>query len=600
MTTPEAPGVRRKIGWPLGAFLVGCAGSVVAVVLLAAGALPLGIRDQWQWLRRPEPLPVTPLFLGCLLTYVLAVFVGLRCLPRLSRDRLGAAFLLILIALGATAATVGFASLIPDDVVTVGLCSTNDISLGYASEAASFDSTREYLRQYHRQVRRPGPRPRVRTHPPGPTLYFRAVRALVYAAPGLGDLVAGLAEVSLRGPFWFLTETVREHTKSTLTRYDVAAALLGSYLMLLVIPLGAVAAFLLARELADLRSAVLAAALYALIPSLQLFFPNIDQMAALFTVTSLALLAVGLSRRRWYWLLPAGLALAGGVFWTYGFLAVLGAALLYCLVPIWPPLVNQERGPSPLARLVPAAWVLGGFLLCYGILWLTTGYNLPAGLAASLDVHEDIITTRWHRDYLPWLALNLYDLLLFLGPALLLPAMICVVRGVASPRVRWLVAIMAVIVALVDLSGSVRGEAGRIWAFLMPPFAVASAVLLARLEHRQRLLPVLVIAVQLAWTVALVRHLAPVQAIPLRFQPPAAHTSAQPRASCHLWAELQPRAPTDVVQGTFHWRRPRYRTLRPSVLNHSTVSRTLTLKQSRHGLIMGPHSFALCSRQPGV
>ncbi|MBP7561917.1 MAG: hypothetical protein KBA64_15710, partial [Armatimonadetes bacterium] len=68
------------------------------------------------------------------------------------------------------------------------------------------------------------------------------------------------------------------------------------------------------------------------------------------------------------------------------------------------------------------------------------------------------------------------EYVVFLGPALLILALVALPaarrRGGLAPL--YAAAVLGVLL-LVDLSGTVRAEVGRIWVFFMPPMAVLAA-----------------------------------------------------------------------------------------------------------------------------
>lgn len=82
------------------------------------------------------------------------------------------------------------------------------------------------------------------------------------------------------------------------------------------------------------------------------------------------------------------------------------------------------------------------------------------------------------RSYGTWLVWNPYDLLLLLGPAVLVPAAASLIgRAEAGwrPAFRALAWGWWALLLCLLLSGTVRGEVGRIWLFLMPFACVLAA-----------------------------------------------------------------------------------------------------------------------------
>jgi hypothetical protein len=132
--------------------------------------------------------------------------------------------------------------------------------------------------------------------------------------------------------------------------------------------------------------------------------------------------------------------------------------------------------------------------------------NWPAVFREATVAARRIQELVFGRRYETWVGWNLWDFALFLGPPLVvawLARLGAEVRALVSRRaageapgaplgleVPFGIALLLALVVL-DLSGRILGEAGRIWMFLMP-FAVA-AVAVAMEDARDRaLLPLAV------------------------------------------------------------------------------------------------------------
>jgi hypothetical protein len=137
--------------------------------------------------------------------------------------------------------------------------------------------------------------------------------------------------------------------------------------------------------------------------------------------------------------------------------------------------------------------------------------------------HYELVTSR--RQYGVWLGFNLVDLLLFGGLVLIfgfagasLRASRQAIGGHFSAAGSLSLGLMILIGALL-LSGTTRGEVGRIWLFFLPLLAVPAGIFLADWIPDKRA-TLLVIALQLALVVSLGVAWRPVEAIIVRSQKP--------------------------------------------------------------------------------
>jgi hypothetical protein len=220
------------------------------------------------------------------------------------------------------------------------------------------------------------------------------------------------------------------------------------------------------------RSALLAAALWLLVPARTLFTPSFDQALPALLAGAAWLAATG---GRWRAAAAGGLLFAA-CFLSYGCLPVL-PLVVACAVP--------------RRRWLPRhALALGlGFALPYLALAVGAGHDPWNALRTALALHHQI--AGGPRSYATWLLWNPYDFALLLSPAILGLAAAALFRpaplpepeaamGPAQPPSRrlalwtwWL------LLALLLLSGGVRGEVGRIWLVWMPFACLFAAAALA-------------------------------------------------------------------------------------------------------------------------
>jgi hypothetical protein len=292
------------------------------------------------------------------------------------------------------------------------------------------------------------------THPPGPVLFYRGLIGAFEAAPPAASALLAAAGIDL--------DTGR---RSAPVR---AAALAGPLLIMLM---GAAAAWPVAAlgraGGLDAPRAARLAVLWPLLPGPALMAPHFDQMLALPVTAAAALLASASSsagRPLIVRALAAGLCAGIAMQVSYGaaaFLAIAGAAAL------------ALAGRAASRAAVPAvAWAAGACALVI-LLPVAWGHEPIAAARTALAIHREAYTQP--RSYATWLLFNPVDLAVFAG----LPVVVVgLVRLARPPRPRAPFDLMRVALAaglaLLLLSGTVRGEIGRIAIPLMPALLVAA------------------------------------------------------------------------------------------------------------------------------
>jgi hypothetical protein len=218
--------------------------------------------------------------------------------------------------------------------------------------------------------------------------------------------------------------------------------------------------YLLARRLGlSPNAGLLAAAFWLVVPARSLFTPSLDQALPFFLLMA-AVLAAGPGRWRAF---AAGLFLFLCLFVSYGYLAPAALVGLLAVAPV--------EGRAAQDRAVLRAVLLGaGFLLPWIALAVFAGYDPWTAFREAMTQHRAIAVTP--RSYSTWLVWNPYDLVLLLGvPIVGLAAAALRPRGERKDRTAAL-RVLAwgwwALLALLLVSGTVRGEVGRIWLMLMP------------------------------------------------------------------------------------------------------------------------------------
>ena len=480
-------------------------------MLLYTQRLPLGIPGQWVW--RLRPITLTP-GQGSVLALAAALLSALVVLEFFRRGQvptrgLCAVLLTIIILLGMVTAL----GIVLDDVgywVRAPLVVVSDVSMGYYQQAVRLSSIAAFLGAHCNRTADLKVADRVRTHPPGPVLLVYAIRSCLVAHPSVLTNV----ERILQGRLGLTAQAIRQvagsYSAAPLSPLDALIALLVALILSVVWVLLAVPAFGIGAVLFDRRVGLVMALLAVGLPSLLYFSPGIDGLGAVLATSFVYLWLLALKSGWWGAYLLAGAAAAVMLMWSFGFL-ILGVIALVTGVGQWRQAAQSEEIWPHARGLVICGATL---ILPYVALYLWSGYNLLLALPASLAAHHQILST-WGRSYGVWVPMNLYDFLLFMGPALVVVSAAALYHALASGQWsrlgRNFIYGLLVTLLLLLISGSTRGEVGRIWVFLMPLTALPAAHQLAQLREGKLLWTgATVIALQVGFAIVLCCRLSPI------------------------------------------------------------------------------------------
>jgi hypothetical protein len=220
--------------------------------------------------------------------------------------------------------------------------------------------------------------------------------------------------------------------------------------------------------------------LFACVPSILLFTPETDHLILLLTMTAAAL-GLEATRRaasRTGPLLAAGSGFVAGasLFVSLSSFAAL-AAWAIALGLLFARMSPQERPDKNRSRLILACAVAGALLAL--AIPVALGMNWPAVVRECLEGAYRVQVLIFGRRFSTWVRWNLADFTLFLGPPLALASAVLI-------RTPFALALFSSLTIL-DLSGSILGETGRIWMFLMP-LAVLAAATSSSFSSRRTLL----------------------------------------------------------------------------------------------------------------
>jgi methylthioxylose transferase len=459
-------------GWPRREIAL-AAGVAAFLVLVATDVVPLlrgpaPYPPEWQWEYRTLPTSGRPLWA----VLSAAGLVGLIALTGRAwaarRPSLAMAVLLLGATVGGFSYQLGLLDLEPGGALPTLLARTvsrTDTSYYTVAVSEHARDARDFLDRYAEllpALRQTGKH--AATHPPGPVLYYRALIALTERWPALTRAALAAAGGS---------PDDRRVQRPPHSPASMAAAVIGGSLLLLLCAAACWPVALLARAAGcEALAATRLGLLWTLLPGPALMSPQFDQALALPVAAAVALLAaavVAQDRRVALCALAAGLLAGVAFFVSYGATVFvdLGGLAAFALA----------KGPGRVRRWARVAYLAAaGFLAVIG-LSMALGHEPVASLRTALAFHRDAYTAP--RSYALWLAFDPLDLAVFLGLPVAALGLAALGRDVRRLRTltdgagRFRV-VMALGLALLILSGTVRGEVGRIWIPLMPALLVAA------------------------------------------------------------------------------------------------------------------------------
>jgi hypothetical protein len=348
----------------------------------------------------------------------------------------------------------------------------SNLASGFFEPAASIDNINELLTNYPEAM--PGfVSEHARTHPPGLIL---ANWATIQAFSRVGwptEPIASYVQPLRCMDLWLYGRPAA-----------VSAALgVWAVLPLLFAALTVFPAYAVAKQLLKGYAVQLATILAATLPALILFAPKSVQLYSPLTLIMFWLFHNGTMRRSSWLLLAAGVMGSVLTFFSLGNVSLFLFFILYGLILI----LFSARGKDsdPLWPQKPGAMILQLFSFAAGavsiwlVFWLF--WDVPPWEVAfsGLEQHYQLVTHI--RRYEWWIVWNMIDLTIFSGWPLFLgylSSLAAVIRFWKNRRlgaVDALAITLAVVILLLNFSGSARGEVGRLWLFFMPLLAFPAA-----------------------------------------------------------------------------------------------------------------------------
>lgn len=346
---------------------------------------------------------------------------------------------------------------------------------GFAYAATTIDDIERALDDWpgvideYRQNVNPAPGG-VALSPPGLVIVYRAVDQVFarvpVAAESYGSMLRPLQCQNLGLMTWNNSEMAAVWLQ----------ILMPFWAALAVIPL-----YRLGRLVCDAASARLAVVLWPLVPGMAVFQPRFNVFFALIAVVMLWLLWLGMVRGRVGWVAVSGVVLSAGMFFN---ISLVPLGLLAGLTLIgYRALIARTEWRRLVAELIAFG---AGSASIWMLYWGASGQT-PWGLIEFLlNQHYDL-----YRPYWPWLVMHPYDMFLFVGipVALLSLWRIGVLRKLRRreaniTRSDVFALASAITLVVLVLSGTARGETGRVWLFFAPVWVLLAAAVLSLFNRR--------------------------------------------------------------------------------------------------------------------
>ncbi len=303
---------------------------------------------------------------------------------------------------------------------------------GYFTEAVKIKNLSEFLASYQKNVLNFSMH--ATGHPPGSILFFWLIGKTVNFLPFIRNFAANL--IPQHQDVKTIWDSLNMNQRTTAIFSAFFIPFLGS---LNIIPL-----FYLSKNLFNTKTALRTVFLAIFIPALILFTPLSDVFFPLFFLTSFLFFVKSIKKNNQFQVFISGLIFSFGLFFS---LSLLPLSFIYFYY-----LIKNKRLSLSF---------LTGISVFYLILFFT-GYNV-------FNVANTLMTgLPKHRPYLIWTFYNLYDFFVFTGIPVALTYLAFIFRKTKEP----LSISFTAMLLLLNFSGAVRGEVGRIWLPLMFPLVM--------------------------------------------------------------------------------------------------------------------------------
>ncbi len=311
---------------------------------------------------------------------------------------------------------------------------------GYFTTALSLKNIPQFLSTYNESVLNFPMH--AAGHPPGSILFFWLINQISAVLTPLQNLVSVIR---------FSHQDIQT-IWNALSVNQKLGAVISAGLIPLLSSLSLPVIFFLGKELYSIRTAVRSVFLSMTIPAIILFIPLSDVFFPLFFLLSFLVFIKGLRNKKYSLIFFSGLLFFFGLFFSMSLLPFIFIFLYFILL-----YSNKKKLDMQRALSYGISYILGFILLPFLLLILFQFDSLVIAKTLMSGLPKG-------RQYHVWIFYNLYDFFVFAG----IPLFLFYAKIVWQKIKNHLFIAFTAMLLLLNFSGAVRGEVGRIWIPFMP------------------------------------------------------------------------------------------------------------------------------------
>ena len=349
----------------------------------------------------PEYAP--PLWLAgpaILFLILLAATIALCLRQRLATKRreLMAVVVVMLFSLGLIASHQKAHARIRPYVETIERIASEWMS-GYFAESVGIEDMPLYLRRYKERISRLTLNERLghlSDHPVGPVAFHWVVNRAMESSPGLTRGFSPRRQEHAAAK-WL----AEQHAGTRMSDGEFAGIWASAFLLSVAFWLTLIPVYFIARRLHSPEAGLIAMALTALIPSLNLFGPYIDQVFPLLATGAFLCWIIAMDKGSMFWAAASAALVVIGMLWSLAFLTLIALIGAAAVLRLWRDWREPEREPRLKPWLILGGGWASGFVIVSLLPTALFGYDVFGVWRLCLSQHGTF-NVLFERTWLAW------------------------------------------------------------------------------------------------------------------------------------------------------------------------------------------------------